>query len=311
MSTDERAIVLAEVLEDPMLKTRLGTTEAMYLIERYIKRMERTVEACNGNILVVLDNSMLVASFDTAESMLYAVVQMQQRVTALPPDSGVKLNVRIGAELGVAEKTKKGWTGNAFEAAMSLRQCAGAGQIFVGNGIFEALPEDLRTTVLAPVFLPSDNGLPANEKPHIIYEIEWQNDLPSQWPPSRSSSPSPKKDVDVREAPVEIRLVLHHQGREITLSPQKKQKILMGRDGGQCEIVLSDRRASRVHARIEYNGEYFVLIDQSSNGTYLTAGGNPEVLVHRSEMGLFGRGCIAFVLPRHSGDVELVEFEHF
>jgi len=307
MSTDERAIVLAEVLEDPMLKTRLGSTEAMYLIERYIKRMERTVEACNGNILAVLDNSMLLASFDTAESMLYAVVQMQQRVTALPPDSGVKLSVRIGAEQGLAEKTKKGWAGNAFEASMSLRQCAGAGQIFVGNGVFEALPEELRTTALAPVFLPDNDGLPASEKPRIIYEVEWQNDLPSQWPPSRSTPPR----KDLREGPsLESRLVLHHSGREITLSAQKKQKIVLGRDGSQCEIVLSDRRASRVHARIEYNGEYFVLVDQSSNGTYLTLGGNPEVLVHRSEMALFGRGCIAFVLPRHSGEVELVEFEH-
>jgi predicted component of type VI protein secretion system len=42
-----------------------------------------------------------------------------------------------------------------------------------------------------------------------------------------------------------------------------------------------DRKASRLHARIERRRDKFVIVDVSSNGTYCTMDGEPEILLRR------------------------------
>ena len=45
-----------------------------------------------------------------------------------------------------------------------------------------------------------------------------------------------------------------------------------------------------MHARIERRRDKFVLIDHSSNGTYVTMESEPEIALRREEMVLRGRG---------------------
>jgi predicted component of type VI protein secretion system len=49
-----------------------------------------------------------------------------------------------------------------------------------------------------------------------------------------------------------------------------------------------------MHARIERRRDKFVLIDQSSNGTYVRIDGEPEIQLRREEMILRGRGRVSF-----------------
>jgi hypothetical protein len=49
-----------------------------------------------------------------------------------------------------------------------------------------------------------------------------------------------------------------------------------------------------MHARIERRRDKFVLIDQSSNGTYITVDGEPEIHLKREEIILRGRGRVCF-----------------
>ena len=58
--------------------------------------------------------------------------------------------------------------------------------------------------------------------------------------------------------------------------------------------MIGDRLASRQHARIERRRDKFVLVDQSSNGTFVTVDGEPEIQLRREEMILRGRGRISF-----------------
>ena len=65
----------------------------------------------------------------------------------------------------------------------------------------------------------------------------------------------------------------------------------LGRDQ-QNDVVIADRMASRMHARIERRRDKFVLVDQSSNGTFVTIEGEPEIQLRREEMILRGRGRV-------------------
>ena len=69
--------------------------------------------------------------------------------------------------------------------------------------------------------------------------------------------------------------------------------IVLGRDAG-CNIAVSDRMASRHHARIERRRDKFYLVDQSTNGTYVVFVGEAEIALRREEVMLRGTGRIAF-----------------
>ena len=89
---------------------------------------------------------------------------------------------------------------------------------------------------------------------------------------------------------VELRLM--HGNKEFVLE-QANSSISLGRDAG-CQIVVADRMASRVHARIEHRRDKFFLVDQSTNGTFVTFAGEPEIALRREEVMLRGQGRIAF-----------------
>ena len=65
----------------------------------------------------------------------------------------------------------------------------------------------------------------------------------------------------------------------------------MGRQA-QNDIVVNDNRVSRFHARIEYRREKYILIDQSTNGTYVAEYGSHSILLNRDEIQLDGSGVI-------------------
>jgi pSer/pThr/pTyr-binding forkhead associated (FHA) protein len=87
--------------------------------------------------------------------------------------------------------------------------------------------------------------------------------------------------------------------REIVLG-EANPVVRLGRDP-ENDVVIADRMASRLHARIERRRDKFVLVDQSSNGTYVTVEGEPEIHVRREEIILHGRGQISFG-HAHAGD---------
>ena len=65
---------------------------------------------------------------------------------------------------------------------------------------------------------------------------------------------------------------------------------------------------SRRHARIEQRGEKFVLVDRSSNGTYVTPGHHPEIHLRREELMLHGDGIISFGQSASAPGADVVEY---
>ncbi|HNH93222.1 FHA domain-containing protein, partial [Accumulibacter sp.] len=77
-----------------------------------------------------------------------------------------------------------------------------------------------------------------------------------------------------------------------------------------CEIPVRDRRASRHHARIERRDDQFVLSDLSTNGTFVTIKGEPELFLRREAFVLRGSGIISFAASASTQDADIAEFEH-
>jgi len=113
-----------------------------------------------------------------------------------------------------------------------------------------------------------------------IFELMWQD------------SEEDLTAVASRWKPLPARIVLRHGTKELVLD-ESATAITLGRDA-QNDIVIDDRKASRLHARMERRRDKFVIIDQSSNGTYVTVDGEPEIMLRREELTLRGRGHVTF-----------------
>jgi predicted component of type VI protein secretion system len=83
--------------------------------------------------------------------------------------------------------------------------------------------------------------------------------------------------------------------------------VALGRDA-QNDLVIADRLASRMHAHIERRRDRFVLVDHSSNGTFLTIADEPESPLRREEFILRGAGRISFGHAYARDPTETVEF---
>jgi hypothetical protein len=104
-----------------------------------------------------------------------------------------------------------------------------------------------------------------------------------------------------------VALVLRY-GDAVVILDANKRVIAMGRDA-DCDVAIRDRRASRQHARIELRGERIVLIDNSTNGTYVTLDGQPELFLRGNECVIHGRGLISFAASSSSPGADCATFE--
>jgi hypothetical protein len=103
-----------------------------------------------------------------------------------------------------------------------------------------------------------------------------------------------------------VQLRIRHGEREIILG-DRQAMVALGRDA-QNDLVIADRLASRMHAHIERRRDRFVLVDHSSNGTFLTIADEPEIPLRREEFILRRHGHISFGHAYARDPSETVEF---
>lgn len=282
-----RCILAAEVSGTDRLNEKLGETEALRAVERCLNRMDRSVTAHKGRA-VKLHDDQLTAAFDTADEAYQAACDMQQRIHALPPVSGVSLAIRIGLHCGILPNDANDSLEEIIEFADYLLTAAHSGQILISANTVEALATSQHTQIKEATEFPEIKGIK-------VFEAIWDNELP----PMELTPPA----AVVHNS----RMRIFHGLKEIILGPDRPT-LTLGRDS-HSEIITRDSRASRNHGRIEKRRDKFILIDQSTNGTFVTFDGEAELVVKHEELVLRGRGSLCFGHTGETEGIERVEFE--
>lgn len=88
---------------------------------------------------------------------------------------------------------------------------------------------------------------------------------------------------------------------------QTRPSVTMGRQRYN-DLVVEDNRVSRSHARFEYRRNEFVLIDQSTNGTYVFVKGKKGMNLRQDELPLNGSGFIGLGRKVASNSPEAIHF---
>jgi class 3 adenylate cyclase len=291
-----QSVLFADVSGSTRLYEKLGDTEALRAVDRCLKRMERAVESFRGRIVNNIGDEVM-AVFDTADDAFQAATEMQQRITDLPPVSGVKLAIRVGFHHGSVIEEGGDVFGDSVNTAARLAGLAKAGQVLI-SGQTQATLSSLLQLSTRDLDQMSVKG--KAEDLHV-FEVIWQE-----------SEELTMKAVSIRPTAKSggqgVRLCIRYAGEVIVLD-DKKTSMNMGRDA-ECDVTVRDRRASRHHAKIERRGEKFVLSDQSTNGTFVTVANELELFLRREEIVLRGSGIICFSASASSPEADCAEFEH-
>jgi len=115
----------------------------------------------------------------------------------------------------------------------------------------------------------------------VLYEVLWQTEDVTSMVPGIASEPRSGQHM---------RLRLRCQDREL-LVDERHSSITIGR-AEDNDVVIKGNLISRLHARIEISRNKFVLIDQSTNGTFVQSSDGEESFVRRDSLQIKGRGMI-------------------
>lgn len=288
------AVLFADVSGSTKLYERLGDAEALRAVDRVIKRMERAIQGFKGRLVKTIGDEVM-ATFNTAEDAFMSAVEMQQRVADLPAVSGVKLTIRVGFHFGPAIEDANDVFGDTVNTAARIVGLANSEQILTSEQTVAELP---------PLLKESTRDL---EQLSVKGKADGVHAFEVLWRPTEELTMKTESLGKLKGRPV-MKLCLRYRGKAF-LMDEKSSLLTMGRDTGS-DVVVDDRKASRHHARIERRGDKYIIIDQSTNGTYLAPKGEKEILLRREEVLLHGAGTICFGSSINDGQADILQYEH-
>jgi len=103
-----------------------------------------------------------------------------------------------------------------------------------------------------------------------------------------------------------MRLRLRFDDRELMLD-ERPSSITIGR-AEENAVVVNGHLSSRLHARIVISRSNFVLIDQSTNGTFVQTGDGAELFVRQDILQLKGQGMIGLGCLPELGSQHTIHF---
>lgn len=292
LETRELCVLFADVVGSTRLYEKLGDAEALHAIERCLNRMERATVSFGGKVLKTIGDEILCV-FDTPELAMHAACEMQVRVDDLPRIANDKLSIRIGFHFGSTLLDGGDVYGETVNTAAHIANIAKGRQIITSKATADRLPGGLRRTVTRP--LPP---LPLKGKQEAIpiVDVIWQHSDAMTMTTLSSLTPSLTGPAT---------LLLRYHDQEMLLEGDKLT-LTIGRDATN-DLVIADPRASRAHGRIEYRQDRYVVIDQSSNGTFVNIVGEKPFALRREEAILHGKGyiCLGHVCRDGSSEFAL------
>ncbi len=274
--TIESAVMFADISDSTRLYESLGDRKAQSIISQCLTRM---INICNrqAGVLIKTVGDEIMCRFPTANEAVLAAQTINQALENEISSEGVKLSVRIGMHFGKVVEQEQDLYGDVVNVAARLTSIARAQQIITTQAVVDRLSAGFNNGVR----LYDQAPVKGKQQEIKMYEILWgQEDVTGII--SR---------VDLAKHPGFSTLVLKYEDQEHIVKPNS-DPMLIGR-GKQCHLIVKALLASRTHARLEYRRGKFVLVDQSTNGTFVRSQEGGEVYLRREEFPLSGEGVIS------------------
>jgi len=274
----ELAILFADVVGSTRLYELMGDLRARDMVSICIDVMRSATEQRHGTVIKTMGDEVM-ATFPSADEALNAAAQMQQQISthAQLKVDGQPVAIRIGCHFGPVVLESRDVFGSTVHTANRMTSQAKAGQIITTAATVDHLSPEWRANCRLIDTAPIKGQ--GNEVP--LYEVLWQTEDVTSMVPAIA--------LKGRQASA-ARLRLRWLDREVVVD-EHHPSVTIGR-AEDNDLVVKGNLISRLHARIELSRNKLVLIDQSTNGTFVQTLGGEESFVRRDSLQLKGEGMI-------------------
>lgn len=272
------AILFADICGSTHVYRALGDVMAHDILANRISTLIAVTKECRGTLVKTLGDEVMT-TFATVDAAAEAAIRMQERTTGTLVAEGPQLKIRVGFHFGPVLTKAADIYGEAVNIAARMANQAKAGQI-------------LTTAASAALLSPSwqavtqrlDAGKLGNDKRERVdtFEVRWQ-----QADESVSAHPFPSNFERVGGG----QLILVGADGQVVELGSDRPTLTVGRGAGN-DLIVKHSLVSRLHARVEYQEGQFVLIDQSSNGTYVVSASGRSTYFRRNKCVLEGAGVV-------------------
>ena len=280
MSADsEVAVLFADVVGSTRLYEVLGDLKARDMVVRCVDLMRAATNRNRGTVIKTIGDEIL-SIFPTANDAVNAAAEMQHDIGTHPDLAvqGQHVAIRIGCHFGPVVLEKRDIFGASVHTANRMTSQAKAGQIILTAAAVERLSPEWRGVTRQIDVTP----VKGRSEEMSLFEVLWQQE--------DATSMLPSIEIDARTGHRPKRVRLRHAGREYVLG-DGKDSLTLGR-AEENDIVVQGGLISRIHARVEIARNKVLLVDQSTNGTFVTSQEGKEAFVRRDSVTLVGKGMI-------------------
>jgi hypothetical protein len=242
----------------------------------------RTATELNQGTVIKTIGDEIMATFPTADSALNAGSRMQHDIrtnSSLRVESQ-PIAIRIGCHFGPVVLENRDIFGAAVHTANRMTSQAKAGQIMITAAMVDRLAPEWRSAV-RQIDVATLRGKASEDE---LFEVLWQKEDATSMLPALALGAVASRDRRPKRLRVKI------QGQELILD-DKRTNITIGR-AEENDIVIKGNLISRLHAKLELSRNKILLVDQSTNGTFVTTREGEESFVRRDSMQLKGEGSI-------------------
>ena len=292
----ELAILFADVVGSTRIYEIMGDASARDMVVTCVDLMRSATEANGGAVIKTIGDE-IMATFPSADDAVNAASDMQQDVLSRPDlvVEGQHVAIRIGCHFGPVVRENRDIFGAAVHTANRLTSQAKAGQIMVSGAIIERLGANWRGAV-RQIDVATLKGKTSEDE---LFEVLWQREDATSMVPTLAIG-----HVGERRPCGRVRLGF--PGGEIVVD-ERRSAASIGRSD-ENDVVIKGTLISRLHARIELSRSKIMLIDQSTNGTFVVMKDGEEAFVRRDSVQLKGEGLIGFGRVPEAGSAQTIKF---
>lgn len=272
---EKTAIMFVDVEGSTKLYDKLGDKKAQKIIERCLGVAAEVIKKSDGTIIKYIGDEVM-SRFVDEDSAVEAACQIQEALENGEANQELP-SVRIGLHYGMAIEKEGDVFGDAVNVAARVTSIARGKQIITTEDtILNLSPKHLGMTREF-----DKTSIKGKEGEVTIYEVLWQPENATQIRTAIRSGSAESATL----------LSIVYDGKESNIRANSPD-FMLGRDS-RCDLIVESDFSSRIHARIEYRRGKFVLVDQSTNGTYIVMENKQSIYIRREELPLIGVGTIS------------------
>ena len=278
-ATTDQTIVFSDIASSTRLYELLGDARARNIVATCIDLMGSAVSAHQGQVIKTIGDEVM-SRFDKPDMAAQAAIRMQEQTASTSAMAAHQIQLRIGLHHGSVIDEQGDLFGDAVNVAARMVAQAKAGQIITTLASLQKMSPWL----VAAARLIDQTRVKGKQSLIDIYELSWGK-------PEELTMMSTTTGINTAgPAVTETFLILDTADQHIRVS-NEQPVITMGRDMSNA-LVISDPKVSRLHARIEMRRARFILVDQSTNGTFVLPKEGRMIHLRRDEVALGNEGVI-------------------